>query len=136
MIGTQGNVYAIEGNKLYVFPSAVQLATTNAPPAQATSEPPSTGTDQPTQTASTGSKAYKPPLTASGNRLLACSDTEGDNCGKSDAKAIALAFCQKQGFSAVEKIDTDTRKGAAESLDGQLCGKKKCKVFDKIVCGN
>ena len=143
VIGTQGNVYAIEGNKLYVFPSAAQLATTNAPPAptagapgQPTSQPTPTGTDQPTQTASTGSKAYKPPLTASGNRLLACASPDGEDCGKSDAKAIALAFCQKQGFSTVEKIDTDTRKGGAESLDGQACGKKKCKVFDKIVCGN
>ncbi len=138
VIGTQGNVYAIEGNKLYVFPSA-QLATTNAPSAPSTetpAQPNPAGTDQPTQTASTGPKAYKPPLTASGSRLLACASPDGEDCGKSDARAIALAFCQKQGFSAVEKIDTDTRKGAAETLDGQACGKKKCKVFDKIVCGN
>jgi hypothetical protein len=30
--------------------------------------------------------------------------------------------------------DVDSRKVKAETLDGRLCTKKKCKVFDRIVC--
>jgi hypothetical protein len=135
VIGPQGNVYAIVGSQMFVFPGPGQtnVASTGAAtdPALPTA-PVSTQPAQPTQSSSR--QAYKPPLTANGNRLFACQSLDGDDCGKGDAKSIAQAFCQKQGFSAVDDIDTDNKKVKAETLDGQYCTKKKCKVFDKIVC--
>ena len=53
---------------------------------------------------------------------------------KSTNKAVALAFCQQQGFAEATKVDTETRNGKAARLDGQFCTKSKCKVFDEIVC--
>lgn len=141
VIGPQGNVYAIEGNKLYVFPGPGQAtASTGVDPSMPAPSMPTVpastdqGTGQPQQPTQSARQAYKPPLTANGNRLFACQSVDGDNCGKGDAKNIAQAFCQKQGFSAVDDIDTDNKKVKAETLDGQYCTKKRCKVFDKIVC--
>ena len=131
-IGPQGHVYAIADGRLYVFPP-VQATATNEPPSQ----PQQPGKPaQPEQPASVGSQSYKPPLTASNNRLLACEEPDGDGCGKGDYKQVALAFCQKQGFAQAAKFDVDSRKGQAETLDGRLCSKKKCKVFDEVVCRN
>ncbi len=135
VIGPQGNVYAVAAQQLYTFPSAAQLASTGGAgtggaPAPT---PPATGNGgaQPdTQAAQT----YKPPLTKSGNRLFACLALDGDDCGKDDARQIADAFCAKQGFGAADDIKTDKKKVMAETLDGQYCSKKKCKVFEKIVC--
>jgi len=134
VIGPQGNVYVVAAQQLYTFPSAAQLASSGAgtggTPAPT---PPATGNGgaQPdTQAAQT----FKPPLTAAGNRLFACLDLDGDDCGKNDARQIAQEFCTKQGFSAAGDIKTDKKKVTAETLDGQYCSKKKCKVFEKIVC--
>ena len=115
VIGPQGHVYAIAGDNILVFPPVVQ--TTNTP---------STPTSQ--------VQAYSPPLTANGNRLFACEKLDGDDCGKGDARDIAKAFCAKQGYSQADDIDVDSKKVKAETLDGQYCSKKKCKVFDEIVC--
>jgi hypothetical protein len=137
-IGPQGHVYAIADGKLYVFPpvktiSANELPTQPQQPGKpAQTEKPA----QPEQPASTDSQSYNPPLTDSNNRLLACQEPDGEDCGKKDYKAVALAFCQAQGFAAAAKFDVDTRKGQAETLDGRLCSKKKCKVFDELVCRN
>jgi hypothetical protein len=131
-IGPQGHVYAIADGRLYVFPPVQTTATNEAP-----SQPQQPGKPtQTTQPESGGSQSYKPPLTASNNRLLACEEPDGDGCGKNDYKAIALAFCQKQGFAQAVEFDVDTRKGQAETLDGRSCSKKKCKVFDEVVCQN
>jgi len=139
VIGPQGNVYAISSSQLYVFPGPGQLATTgagNAPTAPTV--PVSTQPTQPEQPQPMQSsrKAYKPPMTATGNRLFACANLDGDDCGKGDAKEIAKAFCQKQGFADVDDLDTDVKKAKAETLDGQFCTKNKCRVFSKIVCAN
>jgi hypothetical protein len=144
VIGPQGNVYAIVGSRMYVFPGPGQTNTTQASTGSASTNPsspnmPTTtnqGTSQPTQPAHSARQAYKPPMTANGNRLFACTNLDGDDCGKGDAREIAKAFCQKQGFSNVDDIDTDTKKVKAETLDGQFCAKNKCKVFSKIVCQN
>ena len=80
------------------------------------------------------SQVYHPPLTPNGNRLFACEELDQDDCGKGDYKAISLALCQKQGYTKAESYDVDSRKGKAETLDGQFCSKKKCKVFDTIAC--
>ncbi|HKP25466.1 MAG TPA: hypothetical protein VJV39_16490, partial [Dongiaceae bacterium] len=79
-------------------------------------------------------RTYKPPLTAAGNRLFACLELDGDNCGNSQMRKVAENFCQAQGFIRAEDLDVDSRRGVAETLDGRLCSKKKCKVFDWIVC--
>jgi hypothetical protein len=141
VIGPQGNVYAVVGSRMYVFPGPGQANATQANGGNGSGTPPTTNppastnqgiTEQPTQSTR---QAYKPPMTADGSRLLACNNVDGDDCGKNDAKQIAQAFCEKQGFKKVSDIDTDTKKVQAATLDGQTCSKKKCKVFSKIVCG-
>jgi len=82
------------------------------------------------------SKNFEPPLTANNNRLFACEELDGDDCGKGDHRAISLAFCQKQGFTQAADFEVDSRKGTAETLDGRYCSKKKCRVFEEIVCRN
>ena len=38
------------------------------------------------------------------------------------------------GYAEADDIDVDSNKVKAETLDGQYCSKKKCKVFDRIIC--
>jgi hypothetical protein len=129
-IGPLGHVYGMASNVLFVFP----------PPVPATAGPLVANPDgplvaDPTPPAATpASKRYSGPSTNAGHRLFACQELDGDNCGKSTNKAVALAFCQQQGFTEVDKVDTETRKVKAARLDGQFCTKNKCKVFDEIVC--
>ena len=136
VIGPQGNVYAIAANQLYVFPgpsvATVPNASTGGAPASTTTS--STADDADDQSTQSSRQAYKPPLTESGNRLFACASADGDDCGKRDVKQVAQAFCAKQGFDGVDDIDTDTKKVKAETLDGEFCTRKKCRVFSKIVC--
>jgi hypothetical protein len=82
----------------------------------------------------TASCAPRRPLTANNNRLFACEQLDGDDCGKGDHRAIAKAFCTKQGFAEADDIKVDNKKGKAETLDGQFCATDKCKVFERIVC--
>jgi len=76
------------------------------------------------------SQRFDEPMTANGNRLSACSDPAGKHCGRS----VASAFCQTQGFAGASDVDVDDRKVTAETLDGQLCTKKKCAVFGHVTC--
>jgi hypothetical protein len=130
-IGPTGYVYAIAGNTLYVFPPGKQLPASGIDPQTGTVvvsiDPDATTQD---------SKTYKPPLTTGGNRLFACEKLDGDDCGKGDYQTIATAFCRKEGFVGAGHIEVDSRKVKAETLDGQFCSKKKCKVFDQIICAN
>ena len=129
-IGPLGHVYGMASNVLFVFP----------PPVPATAGPLVANPDGPLvvdpspPAATPASKHYSGPTTSAGHRLFACHELDGDDCGGSTNKAIALAFCQQQGFTEVTKVDTETRKGKAARLDGQFCSKNKCKVFDEIVC--
>lgn len=134
-IGPQGHVYAIADGRMYVFPPA-QATASNELPSQPTQTQQPGKPAQTTQPETGSSQSFEPPLTASNNRLLACEEPDGDNCGKGDYKAVALAFCQAQGFAEAAQFDVDSRKGQAETLDGRLCSKKKCKVFDEVVCRN
>ncbi|MEZ5830471.1 MAG: hypothetical protein R3D05_04780 [Dongiaceae bacterium] len=34
------------------------------------------------------------------------------------------------------QIEADSEKAKSEALDGRFCGKKKCEVFDQIICAN
>jgi hypothetical protein len=135
-VGPQGHVYAMASNILFVFP----------PPRPVSAAPNTTGTGTATGTPgvidpgiggpANASPRFNGPVSPSGQRLFACDELDGDDCGKSTNKAIALAFCQAQGFATLDKFKTETRKGAAARLDGQLCRKEKCKVYDEIVCKN
>lgn len=80
------------------------------------------------------SMTYEPPLTAGGNRLFACLELDGDDCGNSQMRGVAENFCRTQGFDRAEDLDVESKRIVAETLDGRFCSKKKCKVFDQIVC--
>jgi hypothetical protein len=129
-IGPFGHVYGMANNVLFVFPPPVpaqvggKVANPDGPLVADPSPP----------AATPASKRYSGPVTGTGHRLFACQELDGDDCGKSTSKAVALAFCQQQGFAEAAKVDTETRKGKAARLDGQFCTKSRCKVFDEILC--
>jgi hypothetical protein len=127
-IGPSGHVYAIADDTLFVFPPSLK----QLPPNRVLPE------SVPTAVATSGAdtKPYKPPLTMNGNRLFACEELDGDDCGKGDYQTIADAFCKKEGFIGSGQIKVDSKKVKAETLDGRYCSKNKCKVFEQIVCAN
>jgi outer membrane protein assembly factor BamB len=126
-IGPKGHVYAVDGNVLHIFAPGRQLPPNRILPDSAPTAVSTSGAD---------TKPYKPPLTPSGNRLFACEELDGDDCGKGDYQAIATAFCKKEGFIGAGQIQVDRKNVKAETLDGRYCSKKKCKVFEQIVCAN
>jgi hypothetical protein len=132
VIGPKGQVYALASNILFVFPGPKRVIDPGivADPPQAV-----TTTDPPPST-QPASQHFSGPLTSGGYRLFACLELDGDDCGKSTNKQVALAFCQQKGFAQVDKVDTETKKVKAARLDGQFCTKNKCEVFDEIVCKN
>ena len=155
VVGPLGHVYAIAGNQMMVFPpppgtpaSTSGAGGNDAPKGgvfQAENIPAPTGQKSgvfqaesiPASPPPQGNQpaSYKPPKSKNGHRLFACLELDGDDCGKQDHREIAGQFCAKEGYSAVEKFDVDTRKGKAETLQGdEYCSKKKCKVFDEIIC--
>jgi hypothetical protein len=131
-IGPKGHVYAIASNILFVFPPPIKKPFTvvnQAPGGQTAAANPGTG-------AKPQAQSYKPPMTAGGNRLFACEELDQDDCGKGDHRTIATAFCKKQGFAGAGKVDVDSKKVKAETLDGRFCSRNKCKVFEEISCAN
>ena len=131
-IGPKGHVYAIASNILFVFPPPIKKPFTvvnQAPGGMPVATNPGDG-------AKPQAQSYKPPMTANGNRLFACEELDGDDCGKGDHQTIATAFCKKQGFVGAGKLDVDSKKVKAETLDGRFCSKSKCKVFEEIRCAN
>jgi hypothetical protein len=131
VIGPNGQVYAIAGNVLYVFPGPTKVAAASG----ADMSNVAVGHLEPT-TETADAHTYKPPLLADGNRLFACEKLDGDDCGKGDYNTIATAFCKKEGFVGAGQVEVDSKKVKAETLEGQYCSKKKCKVFDQIICAN
>ena len=131
-IGPQGHVYAIASNILFVFPppNQVPIGGTVAQPLDPTVD------TNPNPAPAPDAKTFKDPMTANGNRLFACEELDQDDCGKGDYQTIATAFCKKQGFIGAGKVDVDSKKVKAETLDGRFCSKKKCKVFEAISCAN
>jgi hypothetical protein len=75
-------------------------------------------------------QTFAPPLAKSGLRLYACQSLDSDVCGR----PVADTFCQQQGFARTESYGTDRTKGPVETIAGETCTKKKCKVFEEIVC--
>ncbi|MEZ5830475.1 MAG: hypothetical protein R3D05_04800 [Dongiaceae bacterium] len=144
VIGPQGHVYAIADDTLFIFGpplnvTANNTTTTGGSPATNGNGGPVLGggifQDSGFPVLTSGqSQSFQPPLTAGSNRLFACEKLDSGDCGKSTNKKVALAFCQQKGFAGAGKFDTDVRKVKAETLGGQFCSKKKCEVFDEIVC--
>lgn len=130
VIGPQGQVYAIASNILFVFPAPQQV------PANLVAQPLVDAVETTDPVALQPAQSYSPPLLPDGNRLFACLELDGDDCGKGDYNEISLAWCQKQGFTKVSGYDVDSRKVKAETLDAHFCSKNKCKVFDSIGCEN
>jgi hypothetical protein len=85
---------------------------------------------QPVPAPKPASQAYEPPYTQSGARVYACQTIGGNVCGE----PVASAFCQQQGFGRADAFNSANQKEPAETLAGQKCTKKKCKVFTQIVC--
>jgi hypothetical protein len=134
-IGPQGHVYAIASDILFVFPPPKQSPLGGASAGGATvGQGESVATNPEPSTPS--AKTFKDPVTANGNRLFACEELDQDDCGKGDYQTIATAFCKKQGFIGAGKVDVDSKKVKAETLDGRFCSKNKCKVFEEIRCAN
>ncbi len=132
VIGPQGYVYAMASNVLFVFPPPQAMAA----PLTGDTGGTKVNTDPGQPVVTQAKQRFDAPTTPGGLRLFACQGLEDGDCGKSTSKAVALAFCQQKGFAKVDKVDTEKRNGAAARLDGQLCSKNKCKVFDEIVCAN
>jgi len=135
-IGPFGHVYAMASNILFVFPPPRPVT---AGPLVANPDGPLVADPGPATAApanAPASQRFGAPVTDAGHRLFACQELDGDDCGKSTNKTVALAFCQQKGFTAVDKVDTETRRVQAARMDGQFCRKNKCKVFDEIVCKN
>jgi hypothetical protein len=59
-----------------------------------------------------------------------------DNTGFGDYHTIADAFLKKVGFIGSGHIKVDSKKGKAETLDGRLRSKNKCKEFEQMICAN
>ena len=131
-IGPQGHVYAMASNILFVFPPPnwAPVGGTVAQPLDQTIDA------NPNPPPAPDAKTFKDPMTANGNRLFACEELDGDDCGKGDYQTIATAFCKKEGFVGAGKVDVDSKKVKAEALDGRFCSKNKCKVFEEIRCAN
>lgn len=132
-IGPQGHVYAIADDRLFIF-SPLGLQVTGTTSGNSTGGGIFQDGGIPAPAPQAQSQTYKPPLTASNNRLFACEELDGDDCGKGDYGSIARAFCAKQGFALADDIKVDSKKGKAETLDGRFCSKNKCKVFERITC--
>jgi hypothetical protein len=137
-IGPAGHVYALASNILFVFPppaaQPARVIDTATVPVKVlgTLSPSDTSQGQaaPLPAPQPASQTFKPPMTKDGKRLYACQDFDGHGCGA----PVAAAFCQQKGFAKADTVDTQSERVQAETLDGRPCEKKKCKVFDRIVC--
>jgi hypothetical protein len=135
-IGADGRVYALAGGLLHVFPgpqsnlAAAALGSGKAQGLAGETQPQAGGGAQDGTAPLPSSQTFQPPLAKDGTRLYACQDLSGNGCGA----PVAASFCQQQGFAKAAKLDSHSEMVKAETLDGQLCTKKKCKVFDLIVC--
>lgn len=139
-IGPRGDVYAIAGNKLHVFPRpclncAIEPLSASMPTEpdtqSAAPEPGQPTAPQPVPTPQ-GSNRFEKPTGPSGMRLYACTAIGGDECGS----PVADAFCRAQGWAEADKFDVDSKKEPAETMAGEVCTKNKCKTFDYIKCEN
>jgi hypothetical protein len=73
--------------------------------------------------------SYDDPKGPKGLPLYVCLTAQGGQCGA----PAAQAFCQYKGYAKAGGYDTESQK-KAETLSGELCAEKRCKVFERIVC--
>jgi hypothetical protein len=77
-----------------------------------------------------GGGRFKNPVGPTGLPLYACTTIGGQTCGR----PVAVKFCQAKGWSKVMGFDTVSLKVKAETIEGVLCSKKQCRVFEVIQC--
>jgi hypothetical protein len=75
---------------------------------------------------------FDAPSGPNGLRLYACPTVGGEDACAS--QQVADLFCTQHDAASAAGFDTSRRKVAAETLQGERCDKKKCKVFDVIEC--
>jgi hypothetical protein len=75
---------------------------------------------------------FDAPSGPNGLRLYACPTVGGEDACAS--QQVADLFCTQHDAASAAGFDTSRRKVAAETLQGEQCEKKKCKVFDVIEC--
>jgi hypothetical protein len=134
-IAPDGHVYAVAKNVLFIFPPVAQPTLSGQvfeavdvlnPPLS----PSAATTPKPLVAGAPG--RFKDPKGPGGLALYACTAVGGDVC----ERPVAVKFCQSQGFAKVAKYDTDNKKMKAVTLGGEICTKKRCRVFEYIECRN
>jgi hypothetical protein len=76
------------------------------------------------------SQQYAPPMSKNGLRLYACQSLDGKVC----EQPVADMFCQQQEFVRADAFKTGKTKDPTETIAGEACTKKTCRVFNTIVC--
>lgn len=82
----------------------------------------------------TGAKGrrFEKPLTKSGERLHLCLRLPNGGCGWDAADA----FCRDKGFRGAEDEKHTRAAVRAETWLGDVCTKRRCRVFTEITCAN
>jgi hypothetical protein len=119
---TQPTLYRWYGTRL-----AAAAPTT---PAAATVPDAGAGAAAAAATGAAGGGQFDKPVGPHGLRLYACTTIDGTGC----EKAAAQAFCQAKGFAKAVHYHEDSEATTAETLTGEACNKKECRVFVSIVC--
>ncbi len=162
-IGPRGDVYAVAGNKLYVFPRpciacGLEPLSATMPPDDGPSAPavqgdpgsaPQTGEALPLSNDVMSPEPGAPvapqpaPTSQGSNKFKKPTGPAGLRLyactvvgGNECGRPVADAFCQAQGWAEADKYDIDSKKEQAETLSGEVCTKNKCKMFDYIECEN
>lgn len=108
--GTGGSAVALDSDVAIAVPPPVE---TRAP-----------------QVSSLSTGRYDNPVGPTGLPLYACTSVGGTDCGAS----VAAAFCARQDYPQAGAFAMDNRKTRAETFSGEICGKKRCRVFEYITC--
>jgi hypothetical protein len=107
-----------------------QIACQKTASAAATVPPAGQGQGQGQGQAKPASLRIQPVTGQGGLPLYECQTTNDQLC----RQPVADAFCQQQGFARATGFDVDSRKAKAETITGERCTRKKCRVFDWVVC--
>jgi hypothetical protein len=98
---------------------------------QGGSESQSASTDPGSQVASLPTSGrYDDPRGPGGLPLYACTSVGGQDCGQ----IVAAAFCSAKDYPQVASFSMINKKTQSETLSGERCTKKKCRVFEYIAC--
>jgi hypothetical protein len=78
-----------------------------------------------------GPRRFEAPTGPNGLRLYACPTVGAEDCA---SQQVADRFCVRYEGKAATGFEISRRSIAAETLQGETCSKKRCKVFDVIEC--